>query len=122
MPDVFVTPQVSVVQEVTPNAVIVTQDVLVQPTAATIELLVPGLTGATGAAGAAGPRGLSAVTEQYFFAGPISAIGQAHGLGRVPAISVYLNNELVVINVSATTTSIAISFPVPVFNVLIILT
>ena len=119
MPDVFVTPQVSVVQEVTPNAVIVTQDVLVQPTAATIELLVPGLTGATGAAG---PRGLSAVTEQYFFAGPISAIGQAHGLGRVPAISVYLNNELVVINVSATTTSIAISFPVSVSNVLIILT
>ena len=119
MPDVFVTPQVSVIQEVAAGSAIVTQDVLVPPTATTVELLVPGLTGATGAAG---PRGLSAVTEQYFFAGPISSIGQAHGLGRVPAVSVYLNSELVVINVSATTTSVSISFPSSVSNVLIILT
>lgn len=117
MPDVFVTPQVSVTQEITPGSAIITQDILVQPTATTIETLVPGLTGPRGPIGPA-----AAVGEQYFYAGPISSIGQAHTLGRVPAVSVLLNNELVGISISATSTSVVIEFPFPASNVRIILT
>ena len=117
MAEVFVTPQVSVTQEITPGSAIVTQDVLVQPTATTIELLVPGLTGPRGPSGPA-----ATVGEQYFYAGPISSIGQAHTLGRIPAVSVLLNNELVGISISATPTSVAIEFPSPAYNVRIILT
>ena len=112
MPEVFVTPQVSVVQEIAVTPTVITQDILVQPVT-TIELLIPGLTG---------PRGPAGTGEQYFFAGPISSIGQAHGLGRIPAVSVFLNNELVGIGISATSTSVTIEFPFPAYNVRIVLT
>ena len=119
MVEVFVTPQVSVVQEIAVTPTVITQDIFVQPVT-TIELLVPGLTGPRGAAGATGPA--AAVGEQYSYAGPLSSISQAHTLGRVPAVAVFLNGEQIGVSVIANATTVIIEFPFPQYLIRIILT
>ena len=119
MADILV--NANIVQEILVDTIVTQEIPVALPTI--IELLVPGYTGPTGPIGNTGPIGPAAVVgQQFFYAGPISSIGQAHTLGRVPAVSVLLGTELVAVGIAATSTSVTIEFPTPQYNVRIILT
>lgn len=82
-----------------------------------------GGTGNQGEPGPPGPPGPARdYGEQYSYAGPLSSINQNHLLGRIPAVCVFINGEMVGINVSANATNVFIEFPKPFYNIQIILT
>lgn len=73
--------------------------------------------------GQRGPQGVPGNngTELYHFDGPVSSVTITHFMGRLPAVTLYIDGVNYLIGVTATTTQVSISFPGPTSNIDIIL-